>query len=124
MNALNATSDQERIALRALRGLWKFRAGDVVGGRADYEHAIAEAELRRLKTMRSLALWHLAQEESVAKTDVADSTILRAEAASKGVKLPELSAIRERLMNDGGAGSIKSRMDRLKHAVRSKRDRT
>ncbi len=122
---LKADTGAETVAVFALQGLLKFRSGDHSAGRGLYDKAIQHPEALRNARIRSLALWHLAQEEAAAKTEFAAAAIISAEVASRPVKLPELNAIRERLMvpSKGGSGLSKSRIASLANAIRSKASR-
>jgi len=116
---LVAETDRETVMVYALQGLYRFRSGDYIGGREEYEKAIAHPEAMRNKAIRSLALWHLAQEEALAETGRAAAAIARAEKASRGVNVPELSAMRDRLVapNSGDSKPSESRTASLGIAI-------
>ena len=84
-------------ALYATTGLLAFRGGNPVTGREFYERAASHPYTQRDRSVRILALWHLALEEARALTDQADAAVARAERASKDSKLAEVAALRKRL---------------------------
>ncbi|MGC8518720.1 MAG: tetratricopeptide repeat protein [Steroidobacteraceae bacterium] len=96
--AIDASPQFIQPALYATTGLLAFRAGDFATGRELYERAAAHPYTKRDRDVRILALWHLALEEALARTDQAEAAAARAERASKDTKLAEVAALRKRLV--------------------------
>jgi tetratricopeptide (TPR) repeat protein len=87
-------STSNRSVLLATLGLLLFRSGDEVEGRRLYDQALDQTPQREIK---ALVLWHLAQEEIFAKSVEIQRAIARAETGSKGIELPELHKLRDRV---------------------------
>ena len=95
--AIEASPFVSRPALYATTGLILFRSGNLQGGRKFYERAIAHPYAKQDRRVQALAVWHLALEETRSGNAEAAQTIERAERISKGLKLPEIQTLKERV---------------------------